>query len=620
MFDDLGTKRFFKDAIPEIVSVIQEFDPTMTEKKFLKIPSFRQVDVLIANLSASLCFYDRARNVAEDYPDLELDDGLNALRANMRTLMDANTIAEATLAANALEARCWALPLEALEAGNEQQRVLIGRAFAAVERIKSVSLDGTYQIKDSRAVEDKFTTIAVPADMDVAVNANTLKKQTLLLLMSMALQERFYNPLYTRGDIKKIILAKLQQSNYWEGATPLLANKTDLTPYPTEIPDYADEVLIRIFDYIDTVPSVYKFFVDNIRQQAIAKRGSGYAPGNNIHYVGGNTFLHLASLGDGQCGFFSMGLLDDGLGAYQLTNSNARQKFLEILANSLDYQTLYDVASMNGVTEWIQKYVEGQNAFLNGPSGQNLVPFLRSVNSEQLKAEIGTLRSERTRRHREIAQELGLFLNARGESTAAAFDALTEEDRSRVRLNTDMYQIREKQVCVRHLLLLLLASPGARRAFSVHALQALAGKLLPDEQPVIDLGKILSSMDCQLLNLQLSFSPGSARYAEVQSAENRMIPLPTQTIAEALGINMQVITTPEVAGQGYMAIDLTADPSRIFSRGLYVLQDILVNQKAKNMAIWNFGGGHYEKLVPLSDPVSLARALRHLSWAGLPGG
>ena len=33
MFDDRGTKRFFKDAIHKIVQVIKEFDPEMTEEK-----------------------------------------------------------------------------------------------------------------------------------------------------------------------------------------------------------------------------------------------------------------------------------------------------------------------------------------------------------------------------------------------------------------------------------------------------------------------------------------------------------------------------------------------------------------------------------------------------------
>lgn len=638
MFDVRGSKRFFKDALPEIVRDITAFDPDMTEEKFLKIPICSQVDVLIANLSASLCFYERGWNRAEDYLDLEDEDGLNALRADMRELMNAETTEDATRAVDALEARCWGLPLEILEAEDKQKRDLIGRAFAAVERIKSVNLDPrtTLFTKDPRAAEDKFSTIAVPSDAEPAVNASTLKKQTLLLLISMALQERFYNPLYTREDIKKIILAKLQQSNYWEVEAPLLAGKTDLAPYPTELPLYADAA-IGMVEYIDTVPKVYKLFVDNVRQQAVGKKGSGYSYGNNIHYVGGNTFLHLASLGDGQCGFFSMGLIDDALVPYQRTNSNARQKFLEILANSLDPQTLYDTASMSGVIDWIQKYVEGEVAVLNGPSREALVPLLQTLDRGRINEELVPLRTAVTQENTRIRDKYGMQETADGSFvyednstirlqreqvalSAADYTLLLEkikrEDgiKEEVKLNRDTYHIGACRVYTNHLRQLLLTNPEARRAFSVHVVQALAGKLLPQEQPVISFERILSSMECQRLDLQLLFSPGSARYVDVAAPENRMIPLPTQTIAEAFGVNMQVITTPEVAQQGFLFIDLAADPSRAFSSGLYVLQDILVSPSAKNMIIWNFGGGHYEKLVPLSDPVSLARALRHLNW------
>ncbi len=617
IFDEHGTKRFFKDAIPEVVEAIKASEADMTVDKLLRIPAMRQIDVLITNLQASLGFVQCEGNRPEDYAALDADDGLNALRTDMHALMSAETVADTLRQVDAIEAKCWALPLTELETMDLDKKNLIGRAFAAVERIKSVRLDGTFLRKDPRAADDKLAALPVPA----GPTADAIKKKnTLLLLRSMALQEYFYNPLNTTDDIKKIVLAKLQQSNYWEGVAALLIGKTDLAPYPTDFPEYVDDEVLENLQYAHTVPKVYPLFVSAIEQLAMTHK-------SGIYHVGGNRFMHLASSGaEYQCGFFSFGLMDDG-GA-----SNARRKFFDIFSNSLELQTLYDAASMTSVLEWISNYaadarkdtILGTPEGVIYPSSTALLPFLARLNAAEMKAEIRAV---------DAASEVGrkgIFDKFNFHPTIDTdYDdlekGLRETIQSEIRNNSARFNILKNNVYISHLRKLLITEPDARKAFSAHAIQVLAGKLLPEEKTIVNSAEIVPPASIYAsTTYQLLFRPNYSRYIVVTDPENRVTaPSPMQSIAEALNINTQVITPPGIAygvglgaQHGELHLDLVRDTSRAFSPGYNVLQDILVKPSAKNHLLLNQAGGHYEKLISLSDPVALARGLRHLAWKG----
>lgn len=626
-FNEDGTRKFFKDTLPETVAAIRASEANMTEAKLLAIPAMRQLDVLIANLTTSLGFTQCEGNRAEDYADLGVDDGLNALRANMRALMNAETIAAAIPTVEALEASCWALPLDTLETAEADKRRLIGRAFAAVERIKSVRLDGTFLRKDSRAADDKFATLAVPVGSAREI-ADAKKKNTILLLRAMALQEFFYNPSNTVDDLKKIILAKLQQSNYWEGGVAaFLTDKTDLVPYPIALPADIDTVLEDL-QYANTVPKVYTLFVNAIEQLAMTNKGSGYSA-VGIHFVGGNRFVHLASSGAAcQCGFFSFGLIDDGAA------SNARRKFFDIFSNNLNANILRDVAKMASVLEAIELYAKGKeedfklfrNIVKTGtrdvpgrpgkkegvyevrefyPGAQKLAEGIQTLDRAVILRELQALDVGYAAKRLTEAQRLGLIEVREG------FGLLDEDPRRRgFQLLEWDNNYKKSLVCVQALQRLLLTNQDARTAFSSYAKHVLAGKLSPEELPI----GVVNYLD---IRQQLLFRPGSDRYQSVTDPAILTTAVsPTQTISEALNINVQVISGPGQFIGTFGQILNYQEPSRAFSIGYYVLQDILVKPTAKNQLLINFGGGHYEKLISLSDTVALARGLRHLAWMG----
>jgi len=626
IYDDDGTKLFFKDVVSAVVQTLQTSKPSMKEDEFLRIPAMRQFDVLVANIMGSIGFIGCTGNEPNDYIDLAVDDGLNALRADMRALMSPATPAAAIQHGDAIEAKLWGLSLADLETADVAKGTLIRRAFAAVERIKSVRFDGSYRLKDPRVVEDKLKDIPpAPADADAK------KKNTRLLLISMALQEYYYNPLNTLEDIQKIILAKLQQSNYWE-TDGLLLDKTDLAPYPYELPDYATEVIGGALAQANTVPPVYTEFVQAIQQMASEHKGSIYSRGNDVHYVGGNTFLHLASSGHmNQCGFFSFGLMDDS----REGGPNARQKFFEILSNSLELNTLRDIAKMSSVLEGIEKFAMGteedfkifkvvekvrsihhaatpnRKAWTEGvyevrdffKGAKDLVGYIQTLARDEIKNNIDTEQQKYEKARADKAQELGLT------EVNDAYGLLDNDLRSRY--FEELMRIRDykkSMICVEDLRLLLVSNQTAKKAFSVYARNVLAGKLLPEELPVSDVNYRNNS-------LQLLFRPGYEVAQEVKSLESRATAVsPTAIIAEALNVNVQVMAQSALFGHGVQRIGID-NPYRLFSPGVILLQNILSSQNAKNVVLWGFGG-HYEKLISLSDPVSLVRGLRHLAWKG----
>ncbi len=622
IFDEHGTKRFFKDAIPAVVEAIKASEADMTVDKLLRIPAMRQIDVLITNLQASLGFVQCEGNRPEDYAALDADDGLNALRTDMHALMSAETLADTLREVDAIEAKCWALPLTELETMDLDKKNLIGRAFAAVERIKSVRLDGTFLRKDPRAADDKLAALPVPAGSAKDV-ADAKKKNTLLLLRSMALQEFLYNSLNTLDDLKKIIVAKLQQSNYWEGgAAALLAGKTDLAPYPTALPDYGDAVLENL-RYTNTVPKVYPVLVSAIERLAMTHK-------SGLHYVGGNAFLHLASSGAAcQCGFFSFGFMDDGAA------SNARQKFFDIFSNSLDSNTLRDVAKMASILEVIELYANGtdpdfkllkkriktgeivhaatlaRKAWKEGlyatgdfyPGAKELADGIKTLDKAAILRALQALDAEYVAKRLAEARRLNLVAVGDG------FRLLDEDPR---RIGFQLLEwdnnYKKSAVCIQALRRLLLANREAKTAFSFYTKHVLAGKLSPEELPV-------GVVDYSDTNQQLLFRPGSERYQSVTDLEILTTAVsPTQTIAEALDINVQVISASGQFIRSWGQVINHLEPSRAFSSNLHVLQGILVKPTAKNQLLINFGGGHYEKLISLSDTVALARGLRHLAW------
>ncbi len=598
VFNGDGEKHFFKDKIHAIAAAIKASETDMTEDKLLRIPAMRQFDALVANLMTSPGFSVCSGNQAADYAAIPVDDGLNALRTDMHALMSVTTTADAIRLTDAIETKCWALPLTALEDTSHLKRTLIRRAFAAVERIKSVRFDGGYQTKDPRPAEDKFKDIPQTADVSIK------KKQTLLLLMSMALQEYFYNPLNSLDDIKKIILAKLQQSNYWEGATPLLAEKTDLQPYPSALPAYAD-IALDITGSANTIPLVYKSFVSGIEQRAMQFK-------SGIHYVGGNTFLHLESSGAAcQCGFFSFGLMDDGAA------SNARQKYFEMLSNSLEFNTLRSVAKMSSVLESIELWAtfsdldfsllrifekgkeKNQRAFY--PEAKGLVDGLKTLGQNVIRQQISGIELAYEINRTAELQRIGLrdgYLFGDADLRKIPFEKLAQQ-----KFND------KENICTESLRKLLLRNEAARKAFASYTRTVLVAKLLEEETQVV------GTVNYSDTNQQLLFRPGSERYQSVNDLSIRAAAIsPTQTIAEALNANVQVLSAAgQFVGTYGQVIDYL-EPSRAFAPNLYVLQDILVNERAKNQLLINFGGGHYEKLISLSDPVALVRALRHLAW------
>lgn len=611
-----GPKNFFKDVVSAVVQKLQTSKPSMTEDEFLRIPAMRQFDVLVANIMGSIGFMGCTGNEPNDYIDLPTDDGLNALRADMHALMSAATPAAAIQHGDAIEAKLWGLSLADLETADTAdvaKGTLIRRAFAAVERIKSVRLDGYYRFKDPRVVENKLKDIP-PAPADAAA---TKEKNTRLLLISMALQEYYYNPLNTLEDIQKIILAKLQQSNYWE-TDGLLVGKTDLDPYPYRLPAYAEEVITHALAQANTVPPVYTEFVQAIQQRAISSK-------SNIHFVGGNTFLHLASSGHiNQCGFFSFGLMDDSIEG----GPNARQKFFEILSNSLDQQILHDSVLMAGVHHWIANRINPRifseysaRADVKWEKCSNLLRKLNELDLdaiEQGARDILITKKEAARR--QIATNLGLSLKE-GSDEDYDYTALGEEKgeqaRDAMRRNSDTFQQELHEYYVRCVKDLLVTDQLARNEFSTLVRSTLAGKLLTEES----LAGIENYQDTRQ---QLLIIPGYSRYVDLRLPENRVTAVdPMQSIAEALNINTQAITPNGISyGRGAgpqddnLILNLSIDPSRVFSSRLYVLQDILVSPTAKNQVLINTSGIHYEKLISLSDPVSLVRGLRHLSWKG----
>jgi hypothetical protein len=613
IYDGNGPKNFFKDVVSAVVQKLQTSKPSMTEDEFLRIPAMRQFDVLVANIMGSIGFMGCTGNEPNDYINLAVDDGLNALRADMHALMSAATPAAAIQHGDAIEAKLWGLSLADLETADVVKGTLIRRAFAAVERIKSVRLDGYYRFKDPRVVEDKLKDIP-PAPADAAA---TKEKNTRLLLISMALQEYYYNPLNTLEDIQKIILAKLQQSNYWE-TDGLLVGKTDLDPYPYRLPAYAGGVITHALAQANTVPPVYTEFVQAIQQRAISSK-------SNIHFVGGNTFLHLASSGHmNQCGFFSFGLMDD----LSEGGPNARQKFFEILSNSLDEQILHDSVLMAGVHHWIANRINPRifseysaRADVKWEKCSNLLRKLNELDLDAIEQEArDILITKKEAARRQIATNLGLSLKE-GSDEDYDYTALGEEKgeqaRDAMRRNSDAFQQELHEYYVRCVKDLLVTDQLARNEFSTLVRSTLAGKLLTEDRSV-------TTVDYNDTNLQLTIIPGYSRYIDLQLPENRVTTIdPLQSIVGALNINTQAITTNGISyGRGAgpqnndLILDLSIDPSRVFSSRLYVLQDILVSPTAKNQLLINMTGGHYEKLISLSDPVSLVRGLRHLSWKG----
>lgn len=597
-------KRFFKDVIQEVVAEI----PDMTADKLFKVPAMRQIDTLVANLLGCVGF--ATEEDVYDYADAAIDDGLNPLRGQVRTLMEAESVGPALVAADAIETTLWGFDLASLEAHAKQNLIL--RAFAAIERIKSIRFDGTYRTKDPRAPEDRFEHIATTAD------AATKKKNTILLLISMALQEYFFNPLNTRDDLKKIVLAKLQQSNYW-GASGLLEGKTDLASFPIELPGYIDDYLVIMLQVVrqtSTIPKSYKSFVVGIEERAKNHK-------SNEHLVGGNTFLHLASSGQlFQCGFFSFGLMHDDA-------HNARQKYFDIITNSIEPNTLRSMAKMGSVLESIElfaqdrpeaeqfkllralgvKGVDGIRAIGNFyPYAEKLVDYLKKsldktdtqnlLNLEDTKYE--TERTDLATRQRITIKSDGSLGFGDEDPRMIPFQQLNN---TRISNKDD--------ICVRALRNALITHQDARTAFSDYAKTVLAAKLLPEET------KQVYNVNYSDIQQQLLFRPGESFYQEVLDPGFRATaPSPTATIAEALNINVQVVSTSALFIGNHGQVINHLEPIRAFANGYFGLQYILVHPKAKNQLLINFGGGHYEKLIPLTDTVALARALRHLAWMG----
>ena len=611
---------FFKDAINDIVTDIKKTELDFTERKLLETPAMRQIDVLVANLLSSPGFIDVAHSIPDDYQSLPTDDGLNAIRIDMHNLMDTNTISEAISLIDSIEDKCWNLAPFVFE--TEAAKNLIRKAIAAVERIKSVRFDNKYMRKDPRPAEDKFKDISVSAD------AKTKKKNTILLLMSIAMQERYANMLNSPDDIKKIILAKLQQSNYWEGGDALLAGKTDLQAYPIDLPGYADDVIQGIAAFGNVIPKVYPRFVYQIEERAVANKGSPCST-VGVHYVGGNRFLHMASSGAAcQCGFFSFGLMDDGA-------HNARQKFFDIFSNSLDINTIRDVGKMTSVLEVIGLYAEGkeedfkllkiitktgerykpgepgkkESIYTIGgyyPGAEVLTNAIKTLDKNTILRKLAKEDATYQNKRLALARELGLVeIN-----NSLRFD---DEDPRRIGFETLQrdYDYKKSLICATALRELLSTNPAARTAFSSYAKHVLAGKLLQEEKSV----GIVDYLD---INQQLLFRPGNYRYQSVKDLDILAAAVsPTQTLAQVLNTNVQVISASGQFAGTYGQLIYYQEPSRAFSSSYYVLQDIHVSPTAKNQLLINFGGGHYEKLIPLSDTVALAKALRHLVWKGM---